>query len=379
MLKRILAISLAVLCGICVTGSWNYQGFDDIVLVTGLAIDLDNESDQYHLTFEVADTSASSKDSGIIGSYVESTGATIFDAVRNAKKRLTNKLYGGNLQTLIISKQVAAEEGITSILEELLRDGEPRETMSVVISEEETAKEILLTTGLDSKLIALELHDMIREDSVVTTSTKYVPLYKCYSTIRGTGNSLVLPVVRSIENNEDEVVELNGIAVFSGDRLIGYIPPEQSTYYLFITGDARGGALSFPLEDENENVSMQIKNCKSKSRVDYSSGQISIDLSVNIELNLTEIKDQFDISSDDDRRFLEEKTEEYIAEELEAFFMDIQENVKTDIFSFGRLLYQKDPELWRSLEPEWDELFQKAVLNVHVDTDLLSAGVIKNY
>jgi spore germination protein KC len=379
MIRKLLSAVLIGACCLSLTGCWNYRGLNEMDIVTGLAVDRDTETGLYQLTFEIVDIHESGKDGGIGAKYVESEGETLFSAIRNSKKRLINKLYGGNLQALIISNQIAQQDGVAVILEELLRDGEPRETLSVVISQEETAREILQTQGIDSKIIAYEIHDMIREDSQVTASTKYLPLYKSYNAIRGKGKALVLPVVRSVLNGEDTVAEMNGIALFRDDKMIGYQTSENTMYYLFIVDEIESGALSFPVTSPNESVSLEIKKSKTNTKVSFENGQIMVELSISLKLNIMEIKSQLSISQPQHREQLELLTEQFIIQRISIFFYETQTQTGTDIFGLGSLLYQKDPDLWRAVEDDWQELFQSASLTIEAQADIVSAGVLKDY
>lgn len=376
-MKRMLCLISAVFCCVLLSGCWNYRGLDEIDIVTGIAVD--KEDELYRLTFEIIDTQISGKKEGPAVLYVESQGETLFDAIRNSKRKLINKLYGGNMQTFIISRQIAQTEGVFGVLEELLRDGEPRETMSVVISQEETAKELLLTKGLDSKIVSYEIHEMVEEDSRVTAATINVPLYDAYNAIKGTGNALVLPAIRCVQNEEETVAEGNGIALFQGDRLNGFLSPEQTKFYLFFVDEIKGGVLSFPVNNSDESISMEIKHSRAKTNVSYHDGQITVSLSTKVKLNVMEMKSHLTLSETGQCEELERLTEEYLQKSLRDFFKEVQLQQKRDIFGLGRLIYQKDPRLWRSLEPTWDELFQNAVIHVKADVAILSSGVLKDY
>lgn len=368
-----------LLCCFLLSGCWDYRGLNDIDIVTGLAVDKDEDTGLYQLTFEIVDTQAIGDEGGAEAFYVEAQGKTTFDAIRNSKKRLINKLYGGNMQTLVISHQIAKTEGVSGILEELLRDGEPRETMSVVISQEETAKEILLTNGLDSKIISYEIHEMIEEDNRVTASIMNVPLYNAYNAIKGSGNALVLPAMRCVQNGEETVAEGNGIALFQGDILTGFLTAEQTKNYLFAVDKISGGVLSFPVDNPEQSISLEIKNSNTQADVSYHDGQISVSLSVKVKLNVMEMTSQLSLTQAQQRKKLEQLTEEYLEQSILAFLKEVQQQQKRDIFGFGRLIYQKYPDLWRSMEENQIDFFPDALINVTAEAVILSSGVLKDY
>jgi spore germination protein KC len=378
-MKKLLMLLCLALCCVLLGGCWNYQGLDTLNIVTGLAIDKDPETGMYLLTYEVVDTQVAAKDAPAEIKYVESQGPTLFGAIRNAKRRLINKLYGGNMQAIIISRQIAREEGILSVLEEFMRDGEPRETVKIAISQEETAKAVLMTEGLDSKIISFEIDEVIQEDNQTTSSTKDVALYQAYNAIKETGSSLVLPVLRIQKNNEDTITESNGVALFRGDLLIGFLPPEQTLYYLFVVDEVRGAALSFPYRNESDKISMEIKSSRSKTAVRYEAGQLFVSVQIKINMNLTELKAEADLSQAQERALLEAHTAQAIREAVHSFFQSVQTEYGTDIFGLGRLLFEDQPDLWRKLRGGWEELFTGAQFDTQVTVDILNTGVLKNY
>lgn len=379
MRKRLLCILGILFCAFLCGGCWNYQGLDDLDIVTGAAVDRDTSNGNYHLTFEIVDMSTPTEGGQIVAKYVEAEGPTIFDAIRNAKRKLINRLYGGNMQTLIISKQVAEDDGISGIFEEILRDGEFRETMSIVISREDTARELLFTDGIDSKIISYEIHEMLEEDNKTTASTTNTLLYDAYSAIKGHGTALNLPAMSIVTNNTQRVMESAGIALFRKDRLIGFMPVEDTKYDLFLMNKIKGGALSFALDQSDENIALEIKKSKTKLKVTVEDGQLLVEAKINIKLNVTEAKSQLDLSEVKQREALEKYTEKYLETHITDLFKKAQTQYQTDIFSLGNIVYRQDPDLWRSLKDQWDTIFQNATIEVTVKADIVSAGVLKNF
>ena len=171
-IKRWISSLLIVVLCLPLSGCWDYRGLNKISIVSGVAIDRQEDTKSYHLTIETIDFSAAGKESSGKSQLVETEGVTIYDAVRNAKKRLAKKLYFGDIKVIVISSQIAREEGINSVLDWFLRDIELRETTNPIISQEKTAKEILAANGVDDKIISEEIEKMIDSDKKTTASTK---------------------------------------------------------------------------------------------------------------------------------------------------------------------------------------------------------------
>lgn len=372
------AVCLIFFCAI-LGGCWNYRGLDTLDIVTGVSVDRDAQSGFYQLVFEIVDIEATADESAVQTQYVEAEGETLFSAIRNAKKRLVNRLYGGNLQTIIISHQIASGEGVFPILEEFLRDAEPRETLRVAISQQERASDLLRTKGLDSKIIAYEIHGAIAEDKKATAATVDVALYQAYNAIKGTGNALVLPALRTVVNGEDITTEVNGIALFKGDKLIGYLTPEQTKYFLFIQDRMEGGAFAFAPGGSGEQASFEIKKSNTTRNLEVNDKEVTLSLDIQTTLNLMELKGLGRFTTVDERQQLEDEAAAVIKTRVEALFKTVQQDYAIDAFGLGRLVYQKQPELWRSIADDWDEIFARASIVVNVKVDIPSSGVLKNY
>lgn len=379
MSRRLLLAVILVCCCSLLTGCWSYWGLDEMVIVTGLAIDKKPTKDGYHLTIEIVDTKSASNDSVEV-QYVETEGATLFAAFRNAKRRLSNKLYGGNMELIVISKELAAEEGVLFLLEEFLRDDEPRETLNIAISLEDTASKVLLSEGIESSVVSYEMNESLEEDNEITSSTRYVPLYKAYSAIKAPGKSLVLPALCLAANRDKQTVETHGIALFRGDKLSGFLTPEKTLYYLFFVNEVKGGVINFGYDKSEAGLSSAvIKESHVKKRYELENGQLTIKLKVRVVVNITETKSQVDLRMATERKHLEQQITAVITDRIHALFSEVQQTMGYDIFGFGSMVYQKEPDLWRMVEADWDNLFRAAKLEVDTQVDLFNTGVLKAY
>ena len=142
------------------------------------------------------------------------------------------------------------------------------------------------------------------------------------------------------------MAEGNGIALFHGDRLQGFLSVRQAKSYLFLIDKLEGGVLSFPVRSEGreDTVSMEIQSSKTRTNVEVQSGQLSVDVSVRLKLNLTEVKSLLSLSDTGQRESLERLIEDFVQASITEFFAEIQTRYKTDVLGLGRLLYQKDPD-----------------------------------
>lgn len=376
-LKRISCILLIFIICFPLLGCWNYISLSEIDIVTGLALDLDEDTKEYKVTYEIIDNKNLSDDA-MKTTYISSSAPTIFDAVRKTKRLLSNKLYGGNMESVIISKKIA-KTGIMDLLENFLRDGEPRETLTIIVSQEETAEELLKANAVDSNVISYEINDAIEEDAKVTASTVYTPLYIAYTAIKEEGNTLLLPAISLKHYDGDDFCELNGIAVFKEDKLTGFLSPEDSKWLLFIKNLIKGGVLTFNYGEENDFITVQIRDSDTKHHTSINNDTLVLSLNVSTNINTVEINSKTDLVKIDTRKDLEQSVSDYIKNSIIKFYNKIKSDFGYDIFGLGNNLRKFNKSSWDKSKENWDDLFLNSCLNIDCNVTILNSGVLKNY
>jgi spore germination protein KC len=74
------------------------RGLNELSIVSGVAIDKTLRTATNMLSFEVVDLTKPTKETTLSAILLESEGKTLFDAARNAKKKVVNKLYFGHIR-----------------------------------------------------------------------------------------------------------------------------------------------------------------------------------------------------------------------------------------------------------------------------------------
>lgn len=369
MIKKAFSLVLLVLLLILpLFGCWNYRGLNEMVVVAGVAVDKNQGSGYYDLSFEIIDLTKPVQQNGLNAKMIESEGETIFDAVRNAKKRASDKLYFGHTQIVVISEDIARSEDIGDVLDWFLRDGECRETICVVISQEKTAREILSIKGINEAIISSEIKDIIKDDRNVTSSTACVELYQVFGTLQAQGKMLALPAIHNVMNDGELTSEINGIAVYKNERMVGYLTPEESKYYLFITNQIRGGILTFSTYSAQENATLEISQNTTERSFDYKNGQLSILIKTDTTVFLDEYMGYNEALEEGQIAYMQEAAETELARNITAVIQKVCGDFDPDIFGFGDMVYKKNFRLWNCIKDSWDERFRS--LDVKVQTEI---------
>jgi spore germination protein KC len=360
------------------TGCWDYVGVDNISIVTGMAIDKDDKTNNYKAAFEVVNIGASNKIEGVKTEIVETMGKTLFDTARNAKKRLMNKLYFGDMEVVIIDKKIAEKDGIETILNWFLRDAEIRGTLNLVISEEKTAKEILNNNALNYPIVGSVIKEILKDDNEVTSSTIYQPLYRAHNNLHDNGCSLAFPIFRIVENDGKETLESNGIAVFKKDKMIGQFQSNESKYYLFIRDNVNGGLLTFDSDnDDTDDITLEIDDNNTSKKYSYEDGKFKFSIATKTVVYLSE-SDEYHVNiSVNNIKKLEKQAEQLIEKNIKKIIKKAKSEYKVDVFSLGSIVYKNDPKLWKKVKKDWGKKFLETEIEVKSDVDIINTGFFK--
>ncbi|WP_110954142.1 Ger(x)C family spore germination protein [Anaerosinus massiliensis] len=381
-MKKLVSIVCIVAFCTVLSGCWNYQGLNKISIVSGVAIDRKEEENKYHLTIEVFDLSGGGKESSIKSQIVETEGETIYEAVRNAKKRLAKNLYFGDIQLVVVNEKIAREEGIQFILDWFIRNEKPRETFITAVSQEKTAKDIITASGVDHKIVSEEVERILDEDNKITASSINIDTYKALNIIQGEKETaLVLPAVHCVDNQDKKVVEVNGVAIFKGDRLQGYLSPEETQYYLFAIDEVKGGIFTFPFTEQNpieqDNFSFEVSSNKTKASYSYDGDRLKVLLHTKTTVALSEAAGDLDLANKNTLEKVKETATAVFGQRLQTVIKKIQTEFGSDVFRFNRMIYKKDPALWLKLKDNWDDSIRTMEIEVNPEFTISNTGLIK--
>lgn len=400
MIRKFLCCMLCIIFTFLLSGCWSYIGLDEISMVSGLAVDKDNQSNHFKLSIEIFDLSASTKEKGPKTKIIETKGITIFDAVRNAKKKLSNKLYFGHAKIIVLSEDIAKKEDLINLVDLFIRDKETRENVYVVISQEKTASDILKVQGIDQSNISQALNNIVSNDSKVTSSTAPLELYGIYNILNYPGISATLPAFHNVESEEEKKneqqdkvksqekdqeqseenknCELNGTAVFKNQRLVGYLSPEESKYFLFITDGIKGGVLPISSTGNTDiDSSLEIFHNKTNLSYEKKNGKLIIKVKIKTKVVLGEVMEMSIELNEEDIKKMEKQSSELLKKQMQNLIKKVQKEYNSDIFGFGNMIYRKNPKLWAQLSDQWDNIFPTLEVEVEPKVEIINTALKK--
>jgi spore germination protein KC len=378
MRKRIAVAVMILLAAALTGGCWNYRGLNEMAITSGVAVDFDEETGLYHMSFEVVDLTGPVKYQGVKAMLLESYGTTMFDAVRNAKKRIVNKIYFGHMELVVFSQNLVSNTDMSTLIDFFLRDAECRETICVAISQEKTAKDLLNIEGIGQPMVAFEICKIIQEDQKITSSTESEEIYEVYDILNSPGVELALPAFRNTFNDGEPASEANGIAVFKNQRLVGYLTPEESKYYLFAKDKVNGGVITCSSKgDGPEDTTLEISESTTKVSFDYKDGKMNFNVETETTAYLDEMDEPMNALDEQTIQAVEASASRKLVQGISDVIQRVRTEYDSDIFGFGNMVYKQDNKLWQQLKDNWDNVFATLAVNISCKVHIANTASFK--
>jgi len=379
-LKKIIAVIFAaVLLCLTFSGCWDYRSLDELTIVAGIAVDKGKiYPDGFTVTLEVVEASATDK-SAVKSTMLEVEGSTIFQAIYNASGKLYNRVYFGNTDILVISEEVAREHGLNKVIGAFLRDTSIRDTISVLISREKTASEIITPQDGEEIIASYNISNIINQSTDSLNTARVLNLVRVYSKLSVGTDNIALPAFGFSQDGDGEKMpETKGAAVFTGDKLTGFIDDSDVPYLLFVTEKIHSGAYSFFLQEE-QYATLSIHSSRPKIDFAYNGDKLNLYVDVKLSASAVELSPNYTAFGGDGISQLEQRAAEALNSGISEMIRDMQKNYKADLFGFDDAVYRNNPALWEKVKNNWREEFAAADIIVNSDFKIKNTGFIGNY
>jgi len=404
---KIIFISLCLLMLLLQTGCWDYRETEDRGYVLGIAIDvaeplprgsddleeyfsereiekmpLQKGSPKYAYTIQIPIIpQARIKPEGGGGGAVDEdrawditiTGNSFFEVNREFATRLDYPAFYEHLQVVVISEEVA-REGITEILDFLLRDHEIRRKTRVFITPGE-AKAVLDVIPRIEDYSSLYLVKLPRGAEKTSRIAHLTDLGVVSQNIH---SKLPFTLPRVI-STKDEIKDA-GVAIFKEDEMVGWLGEIDTIWAKWIRDLAIGGLVVVDSpNEEGKLLAVEIVKVNTKVRPLVVKDKIIMNIDVEGTFNIIE-EMRTGESNVFDEEYIEE-VEELIQEKIEREIKDtvafVQEEFGVDIFHFALAMKRYAPREWEKYEQEWDDVFSNLEVEVSVDAQIRLVGLMR--
>lgn len=360
---RIFAGALVLLSCFFLQGC-NYQvQLSQRMLIQGMGIDYENGL--YRATMQV--TLMNSDDENQV-SVLQGEGQSAMDALNSVTLSSGRKpLYSHSL--ILVLGRACAERGLSDMIDFFIRYPESHPTVNVLLADGE-AEEILTTKQQDETYVkARDIAD-IAKGGKYNGETVQAEMLDVINQLRGEGSSPYLPMVK----REGGSVIATGTAVFSGDRLVTELSKEETRGLLLITGKLRSGTQVVEIPEIGK-ASMELESATTKITplVDGKNVRFSIEIECGASIGAADMQSGKILDNAMYQTFGRKLEEELQQSCIQVIDTCVRKN-HSDIFNFGRRLYQTHPEYWKQHADSWKEEMTQADYAVKVTVQLRRGG-----
>lgn len=360
------------------SGCWNYQELNEFAIVTGMAIDF--QDNQYKLSFLIANGNKNESEQTKT-SILTGTGITIYDAFKDISLISPKELYISHLSVIIVSEDVA-KNGIANLIDYLMRDPQSHQNFYMVIAKDSTAQDVLSilsplaeypSQNITSNIATSEkLQGKISNASFNLFITKYLEkgFEPIMNSIKVIGNENKGQTIESQEKTkQDAYTKLDTIALFKQDKLIGWATKDESTGIDMVLGEIDTLYFNVPC---NEEYAVVVAN---DYDVNYSIQKNKIIINSNMNGSLIEVGCDINLENEKEIKNLEKRVEQEMKKYINQA-ISLAKHYKTDIFGFGNLTYKKYPNYFSNIK-DWNEHFSNLEIEVKTSFKFTSKGTLE--
>lgn len=377
--QRMIKTGVCLFLLLCLTGCWSAREVNDLEIVIGVGVDKSDIPDNIRFTAQIVKPGEmrqpAQEGGGGSGSAfwnVQSTGTSLFNAVRDITHKTGNRLFVSHSQLVVFGNEIAAE-GIEKYMDFFLRTHEMRPTALILIANG-TAEDVLNIKPEKEKLPAMHIAKLI--DAYGFTSHFIKMNLQDFSTrMMSKTSSPIAPLVEVSRDAENPDFRFSGLAVFKNLKMVGALNRDEARGLLWVTGDVKSGIINVTGPDGQGMVVLEILKVKSKVTPQFKEGKLYMHIEIKEEASITEQLTEESLVTVPALELLQKKQEEIIRGEITAAFEKSKE-LGTDVFDFGEMVHKKYRSEWEQMEQDWDSVYKSIELSVDVDARIVKTDLI---
>lgn len=367
-------------------GCTDYRELNNLAIVTGIAIDMDN--DEYKVSTLISNSQKANESSkeGDAGTVVYSgKGKSISEALKKIDTQLPKKLYFNHLAVVVVSEKVA-KKGLDNITDYFFRSPESTKRFYLIMAKEDKAEDIIkILTPLEtfpSQNIKLNI-ESTNENTAISVSMTYSKFVEntlkkgiepYLPTISINGNPKKGSENKNLESSDLKAnVELKSLALFKNTKFIGYASDDESRGINIVNNVINEMIVTIKCGEKNAVIA--ISQLKNKKTLNLNNGNPIIKIDINAKGAIQETMCNIDLKDPKKIEKLEKETEKKI-KKLAQMGINRAIELETDIFGFGNFIYKHNPKYFNNIK-NWNGKIKDLNIKINVNVDLDTKGTIK--
>ncbi|MCP3028974.1 Ger(x)C family spore germination protein [Halobacillus sp. A5] len=376
----------SILSLLFLTSCWSTNEIEDLGLILGVAVDLEEEKGQegenvITLTNQLA--TSNSSNAGIEGQgtqqnaykNVSETGSSLMEATRNSLLEIEEILLAHHVKVLVIGEELASTTSLQQTLDYFIREHEIRQSCQIFIAKERASH--ILETSEPSVVPSMKLAQMTKAHDRNSKILMPIHLSKLNRKIQSDASFLLQNVI-----SDQGEMKFDGASVFDGKtkKLQGLLNKEEVEGVNWITGEGKGGLVKSYVEKKSTPIIYEILSMNSNIQPRVNGNDISFDVEIESEGRIGEQKEatSIDPSSNETLIKVEENIEEEVQKLVKSVSEKTQQEYQVDVLGFGESLRIEYPKVWEKVKKDWDKTFSEVPIQFNVNVTIKDYGTLGN-
>ncbi len=395
MYRRLIAPLLAIAL-IILPGCYSKKEPKDLAIMISVLYDK-GENGLYSCSAEFMKLSGGTKGAGgQISNMIDTDeAASPREAFTDMAHYIEHSLYSGHNQVRFFSERYAqSESDMGMALDFTMRDHLTDETAYVIVVKGPDPIKIYSASLGQSATLGLFVSDHEKNQlvsgskAVFKTSLEFIKGFYTEGKEPVAGvielQEYVDPSAESSTKSSSESgsssksslkLNMEGLAVFKGLQLVGYLNGQGTRAYNFITNNIKTSIITVPFDNSDTVLEIISSGCQAK--INLESNAAKIDMKFKIDMRVLTHGGKSDIYEKD----VKDQVEQEFNKQMEAEFLTAIQQVQgyqSDIFGFGQQLHIQDPKAWKTVKDQWNDIFSQAEVKVSVDSTISTVGQLKD-
>lgn len=316
------------------------------------------------------------------------TGPTINEAMQKNLQTNPEKVVFFHAKAIVISEELAAQQGVRPVIDYFQRNPQIRQNTLFLVSKKGDFEKLFLPNAKLNIDTGKLIENIVRNKSkntflTDTTLRDFLEDYwGAYTLPYAFGAGVKENVLNGqlIEQKYDDSdigtydLELGDIAVFTKNKMAGWLTGEESRGFLWVKGKVVGGG--FTVTDQGKPVSLKITNEKTNIKPVIIDGRMKIRIQVFVNANIDESLADMNFDDKSQVETIGKLVDGQITKEIREA-IDKTKSLSADVFNFGNTFFEDYPNYWKTVEAHWPDLFAKLDVDIQVATNIQHVGFTK--
>jgi Ger(x)C family germination protein len=366
-MKNIKIILILIVTLLLTTGCWDSVEINKREYL--FAVGIDKNPDKLVFTSEIPKINEGSEEQRLVYTK-ESNNFSDFYSISylHSEKAISDRL----MQVIVLGEDVARDsETLKKLFDEIQRSPQMNRRVKICIAKGK-AEEIIKTEIPSNPIVGRYLSDML----VKLKRESYQDIYTFDEAILHlgqTGNAMV-PVV---EINEKSL-KVERAAIIKEYELIGFLEPMEVETIMLLLNPDKANIKNFNIEVDGTTVGLGAVDVSLTEDINLNGEKLSVDYYITLFCYI----DSFIIGNNslEDKNFMNKIKEEAVKriQDVASNTIDkLQHTYRSDLLRIKDDLYKFHKSDFDKIEDKYDEVFEAADINFHLNVEIRSTGLVK--